>query len=132
MLKRPWRRLAAWLVDWLVVSVRIGALFGVGVPLYRSGALSGASPVVFNVLEARGRTIGKRNALQIALPWAIGHVAVYGFASTSLGPVPTWVYVVTGLAYVLPVTYVLSLFLRSGRTPYDRVASTMVTYDNKE
>lgn len=124
MLKRPWRRIAAWLVDWLVISVWIGTLFGVGVPLYRSGALSGASPVVFNVLafvvlvapvtvflavlEARGRTIGKRalglrvtdaaasgrvpfsrallrNALKIALPWAIGHVAVYGFASAALG-----------------------------------------------
>lgn len=170
MLRHPWRRLGAWLVDWLVISVWIGALFAVGVPLSRSGAVAGLSPILFNVLafvvlvapvtlflatlESRGRTIGKRvlslrvtdaassgrvpfsrallrNSLKIALPWAIGHVAVYGFASAFLEATPTWVYVVTALAYVLPVAYLVSLFVRSGRTPYDRLAGTMVIY-NKE
>ena len=34
---------------------------------------------------------------------------------------------VTALAYFLPIAYVASLFIGSGRTPYDRIIRTAVT-----
>lgn len=34
---------------------------------------------------------------------------------------------VTALAYFLPIAYVASLFIGSGRTPYDRITRTAVT-----
>jgi uncharacterized RDD family membrane protein YckC len=68
-----------------------------------------------------------RNALKIALPWTIGHAAVYGIvASSGTGAVPISIWVVTAIAYVLPVAYVVSLFLGTGRTPYDRLCGSVV------
>lgn len=68
-----------------------------------------------------------RNVLKIALPWTIGHAAVYGIvASSGTGAVPVSVWVVTAIAYVLPVTYVVSLFLGTGRTPYDHLCGSVV------
>ncbi|GAA4371678.1 hypothetical protein GCM10023166_21100 [Paeniglutamicibacter cryotolerans] len=68
-----------------------------------------------------------RNALKIALPWTIGHAAVYGIVRTSMtGSVPPAIWVVTAIAYVLPIAYVVSLFIGSGRTPYDRISGTSV------
>jgi hypothetical protein len=34
--------------------------------------------------------------------------------------------ILTGLAYVLPIIYVVSVFVGTGRTPYDRLAGTVV------
>ncbi len=68
-----------------------------------------------------------RNALKIALPWTIGHIAVYGIvASSETGAVSISVWVLTAIAYVLPVTYVVSLFIGTGRTPYDRLCGSVV------
>lgn len=68
-----------------------------------------------------------RNALKIALPWAIGHAAVFGIVEASAsGTVPPSIWVVTALAYVLPIAYVVSLFIGAGRTPYDRLTRTSV------
>jgi uncharacterized RDD family membrane protein YckC len=167
VLRQPWRRLAAWLVDWLVISVWVGALFAIGIPLASSGALAGLSTLGLNlfsfavlvvpvtvflaVLESRGSTLGKRalrlrvgdaaasgrvplartllrNALKIALPWAIGHAAVYGFATLGESDTPAWLIALTAGAYVLPVLFVASLFVRSGRTPYDFAARTLVIH----
>ena len=58
-----------------------------------------------------------RNALKIALPWTIGHAAVYGIVTSSAtGAVPISIWVLTAIAYVLPITYVVSLFLGTGKT----------------
>ena len=68
-----------------------------------------------------------RNALKIALPWAIGHAAVFGIVEASAsGTVPPPIWVVTALAYVLPIVYVVSLFIGTGRTPYDHLTRTSV------
>lgn len=68
-----------------------------------------------------------RNALKIALPWTIGHAAVYGIVTSSAtGTVPISISVLTAIAYVLPITYVVSLFLGTGRTPYDRLCRSVV------
>jgi uncharacterized RDD family membrane protein YckC len=62
-----------------------------------------------------------RNALKVGLPWLIAHAIVVEVAS----PDPPPPAVLVG-AYVVPVIWVGSLFLCSGRTPYDRVAAAVV------
>ena len=75
-------------------------------------------------------TVGRalsRNALKIGLPWTIGHTAVIAIVSESEdGAVPWPVWVLTAAAYVLPLVYVTSLFVRDGLTAYDRAARTRV------
>lgn len=73
-----------------------------------------------------GRALG-RNAVKVALPWLIGHAAVFSLVEASaLGPIGVPVAVLTAAAYVLPLLFVGSLFIGTGRTPYDRLAGTMV------
>jgi uncharacterized RDD family membrane protein YckC len=80
-----------------------------------------------------------RNALKIALPWIVGHAAVYaivgasgaiggasGAASGTRASVPPGVEALTGVAYVLPAVWLVTLLLGSGRTPYDRIAGAVV------
>ena len=69
-----------------------------------------------------------RNTMKIAVPWTIGHAAVYGIvASSAAGSIPPAVWAATGFAYALPLAYVASLFFGTGRTPYDRISGTTVT-----
>ena len=69
-----------------------------------------------------------RNVLKIAVPWLLGHAVVFEIVQTSeAGAVPGWLWVATAGAYVLPAVYVASLFVRRGRTPYDRISRTTVT-----
>ena len=63
-----------------------------------------------------------RNALKVALPWLIGHAAVYAVVGD---PSPAVSWLLVG-AYVLPVLYVVMLFVGSGRTPYDRISGSAV------
>jgi uncharacterized RDD family membrane protein YckC len=68
-----------------------------------------------------------RNAMKVAVPWTIGHAAVFGIvASGGDSAVPVTVWLVTAIAYLLPIGYVVTLFIGSGRTPYDRIAGTAV------
>ncbi|HEX5205008.1 RDD family protein [Paractinoplanes rhizophilus] len=68
-----------------------------------------------------------RNTLKIAVPWLIGHAAVYAIVETGdSGAVPIGVWVLTGASYVLPIGYLASLFVGTGRTPYDRLSGTAV------
>ena len=68
-----------------------------------------------------------RNTLKIGVPWTIGHAAVFSIVQASgSGPVPVSVWLLTVLAYVLPIMYVVSLFVGKGRTPYDLVSGTVV------
>ncbi len=70
-----------------------------------------------------------RNSLKLGVPWLIGHAAVYAIVSSSnVGDqVPFGVWVLTGLAYVIPIVWVVSLFVGDRRTPYDRISGTDVT-----
>ncbi|MDN5762969.1 MAG: RDD family protein [Microlunatus sp.] len=70
-----------------------------------------------------------RNAVKIGLPWLIGHAAVFAIVATSsrgTGSIPIWVWVLTGVAYAIPVLYLVSLFAAGGRTVYDRLSHTTV------
>ncbi len=68
-----------------------------------------------------------RNTLKIGLPWTIGHAAVFSIVQASgSGSVPVSVWLLTAVAYMFPVTYVVFLFVGRGRTPYDLISSTEV------
>ena len=68
-----------------------------------------------------------RNTLKIAVPWTIGHAAGFGIVASTAGSKPPSVWLVTAIAYALPIAYVVSLFICTGRTPYDRISGTTVT-----
>jgi uncharacterized RDD family membrane protein YckC len=65
-----------------------------------------------------------RNSLKIAVPWLIGHSAVFALIQTG-GRDGGAVALIIG-SYVLPILYVASLFVKGGRTPYDRLSGTEV------
>ncbi|GAB3394039.1 hypothetical protein GCM10027568_23930 [Humibacter soli] len=168
MQRHPWRRLVAWLIDWVCILVWAGVVAAVGVPLYLAGVTRNVDDVTLNViaaativvpvtltlaaLESSGwqATLGKRmlrlrvqardvarpsfwvallrNALKVALPWTIGHAAVIAIYSASTSDaIPPWVWVITIAAYALPIVYIVALFVRRGRTPYDAASGTRVS-----
>jgi hypothetical protein len=68
-----------------------------------------------------------RNSLKIGVPWTIGHAAVFSIVQASgSGPVPASVWLLTVVAYMLPIMYVVPLFVGQGRTPYDLISGTVV------
>jgi uncharacterized RDD family membrane protein YckC len=162
----PWRRMAAWAVDWLIISLYAGALVPVGLWLY--GNIVRLSPLDGNVVSfvvlivpatvwlaaweasGSGATPGKRllrlrvrtlqgerpgwrravvrNAIKIALPWELGHTAAFLLADPRTAGSVALIGMVCGvLACGLAAGYVAALFIRHGRTPYDRAAATEVT-----
>ncbi len=74
-----------------------------------------------------GQTL-TRNALKIGLPWLVGHAAVIAIINTDTSPggPPISVWTLLVAAYLLPLTWVASLFVGTGRTPYDRASGTTV------
>jgi uncharacterized RDD family membrane protein YckC len=160
-----WRRIVAWLVDWLCFLVWLALVAAIGIPLYLSGVTSQWSAVTTNVVSAlvtavpltiflavlesgtRQASVGKRvlglkveaardggrlsfasallrNTLKVAVPWTIGHAAAITLVgSTTIGP---GLATLTAAAYVLPLVYVVTLFVREGRTPYDRAGGARV------
>lgn len=165
MNSEAWRRIVAWLVDWLCFLVWLAALAAIGIPLYLSGVTSEWSAATTNVVSAlvtavpltiflavlesgtRQASVGKRvmglkvvsvrdgarlsfasallrNALKVAVPWTIGHAAAIALVgSTTMSP---GLMILTAAAYVLPLVYVVTLFVREGRTPYDRAGGARV------
>ncbi|WP_136709104.1 RDD family protein [Agromyces sp. H66] len=69
-----------------------------------------------------------RNALKIGVPWLIGHAAVFAITTSSAdgGSVAVGVWVLVAAAYVIPIVWIVSLFVAGGRTPYDRLSGTTV------
>jgi hypothetical protein len=168
VIRDPWNRLLAWLVDWACILGWAAVTAAIGVPLYLAGATRGIDAVTVNVVSAVvlvvpvtlalawlessrwQASVGKRlrrlrvtdarsgtrvsfgrallrNAVKLSLPWTIGHAAVIEIVG--VGPaaqVPVGVWVLTAVAYLLPIWYVVSLFVGSGRPPYDRLARTRV------
>jgi uncharacterized RDD family membrane protein YckC len=73
----------------------------------------------------RGRAL-LRNSLKIGLPWLIGHAAVFALTGGGAASPEAGAWALIAVAYVIPIVWVASLFLSSGRTPYDRIAGTTV------
>lgn len=68
-----------------------------------------------------------RSSLKVALPWLCAHAGVYGFLNAGGGSPPWWALMAIISSYVLAIVWVVSLFIRSGRAPYDRAARSVVT-----
>lgn len=99
----------------------------------RGAATPGKRALRLRVSTSRGRPSFSqallRNGLKIGLPWLLGHAAVFALISSgSTGAAPSAAAdLALVLAYVLPIAYVICLFVGRGLTPYDRVAGTQVT-----
>lgn len=65
-----------------------------------------------------------RNATKYALPWELGHTAVFALVGSTGAP-PLWVTVVLIAAYAVPIAS-LVLMLATGRALHDLVAGTTV------
>jgi hypothetical protein len=63
-----------------------------------------------------------RNLLKLGLPWTLAHLAVLALVTV---PAPD---AAAGalIAIVVPASYLVSLFVGSGRTPYDWLTGTVV------
>jgi uncharacterized RDD family membrane protein YckC len=167
----PWRRVAAWLLDYLLIAAYLVVLtavsLGLGLSPMQAGITSTLSrlfaaelvgfltltlPVVlyFAVCEAsRWRaTLGKR-ALRLAVvdkqggrltvrgallreavrffPWELSHAMLYRVAlSTDRGSIAVGVTIGFVVVYALVGLYLVTLFIGSHRTVYDRLAGSLV------
>ena len=71
-----------------------------------------------------------RSSAKIAVPWTLGHALAFQLAAGDANAeVPLWVVPVAALTYGLVAWYLVALFVRRGRTPYDWLAGTVVTRD---
>lgn len=66
-----------------------------------------------------------RNACKL-LPWEIGHVVPHQLMAAGDADPPVWVMALAWGSMGMALIYAGSLFVGSGRTPYDRVAGTTV------
>ena len=68
------------------------------------------------------------NTMKLAVPWAVGHAAVYSIvAASAADSIAPLIWVITAFAYVPLLVYIASLFFDTGRTPYDRISGTTAT-----
>lgn len=65
-----------------------------------------------------------RNAIKYAVPWELGHTAVFALVGSTAEP-RVWVMLVLIAAYAIPVVSVV-LLLVTGQALHDRVAATSV------
>ena len=65
-----------------------------------------------------------RNGIKYALPWELGHTAVFALFGATAAP-PLWVSIVLAVTYAIPIVS-LVLLLATGRALHDRVARTTV------
>ena len=66
-----------------------------------------------------------RNGIKVAAPWLFGQVAAVALATTN-APIDTDLLVMTGVSLLIPLVYVVSLFVGDRRPPYDLVAGSTV------
>jgi hypothetical protein len=74
---------------------------------------------------ALGRSL-PRSVLKVALPWELAHTAVWRLLVWPGDPEDRASQVLLLLANGIAVVYLAALFVGSGRTPYDRIAGTVV------
>jgi uncharacterized RDD family membrane protein YckC len=67
-----------------------------------------------------------RSVLKVALPWELAHTAVWRLLAWPGDPNDRASLVLLLLANGVAVVYLAALFVGGGRTPYDRIAGTVV------
>jgi uncharacterized RDD family membrane protein YckC len=97
-----------------------------------NGATPGKRALGLRVRSPREQGVGwrralARNALKVALAWELGHTAAFLLAERDAGPIKVLLGITSAiLAYAIAGAYVVSLFIRAGRTPYDHATATYV------
>jgi len=72
------------------------------------------------------RAVIIRNVIKF-LPWEFSHAAIwYVPGRPFLDPMPTTNLIICTAAIIVAGIYILSLFVGSGRTPYDRISKTHI------
>ena len=159
------RRVAAWAVDWLIISAYAVALVPLGLLLVdrsvrlpswgwnaasfvvlivpatvwlaawecgRSAATPGKRLLGLRVRVWQDGDVGwrraaVRNVLKVAVPWELGHTAAFLLADPRASGSTVLIGMASAvLACALAAGYVASLFIGTGRTPYDHAAATSV------
>lgn len=98
----------------------------------RSAATPGKHLLGLRVRVAREGDVGwrraaVRNALKVALPWELGHTAAFLLADPKASGATVLVGMASAvIACALAAGYVASLFIGTGRTPYDYAAASYV------
>jgi uncharacterized RDD family membrane protein YckC len=127
----PAGRVVAQLVVFVVLTVPVTVWFA-GWEASSMGATPGKRLLGLRVLTTGGDRLGwprslLRTALKLTVPWELAHTAVWDllvWPGDQSAAVDT---LLLGLANAAIVVDLASLFVGSRRTPYDRVAGTVVT-----
>ena len=95
------------------------------------GATPGKRLLGLHVAAANGGAVSLgrsllRSALKVALPWELAHTAVWRMLVWPGDPQDRASLVLLVLANGIGVVYLAALFVGDGRTPYDRIAGTVV------
>ena len=95
------------------------------------GATPGKRLLSLHVTTADGDSVSLgrsllRSVLKVALPWELAHTAVWRLLVWPGDPQDRASLVLLLLANGIAVVYLVALFVGSGRTPYDRIAGTVV------
>lgn len=150
-----WALILAWAAVLLGVSLLTGVwrwdLGPVGWNLVSFAVLVAPVTVALARQEGRGGTPGKRrthvrvtdedtgapigfgrallrNVAKITVPWTIGHALAFQLAAGD-AEVPVWAVPTAVALHALLAWYLVALFVRRGRTPYDWLAGTVVLRD---
>lgn len=124
----PWR---AHLIGFLSLTMPVLLYFAGAEALF--GATLGKKLLGLEVSMTSGTKPGisaglLRNVVKF-LPWEINHAAMWYVPEGHrlfIDPMPTLNTVVQVACLLAALAYVLALFIGSGRTPYDRIAGTVV------
>ena len=95
------------------------------------GATPGKRLLGLQVIVANGDLVSPRRSLlrsvlKVALPWELAHTAVWRLLVWLGDPQDRASLVLLLLANGIGVVYLATLFVGDGRTPYDRIAGTVV------
>jgi uncharacterized RDD family membrane protein YckC len=95
------------------------------------GATPGKRLLGLHVVAANGGSVSLRRSLlrsvrKVALPWELAHTAVWRMLVWPGDPQDRASLVLLLLANGIAVVYLAALFVGGGRTPYDRIAGTVV------
>jgi uncharacterized RDD family membrane protein YckC len=122
-------RVVAQLVGFAVLTLPVTAWFA-GWEATPAGATPGKRLLGLRVLTAGSERLSPsrsllRTALKFTVPWELAHTAVWNLLAWP-GEPSAVDSLLLGLANAAIVVDLVSLFVGSGRTPYDRVAGTFV------
>nr|WP_285705153.1 RDD family protein [Microtetraspora sp. NBRC 16547] len=68
-----------------------------------------------------------RSALKLLIPWELAHTAIWNVFTWPGAPSDGLNMVLFALTYLLLIVYAVTLFLGTGRTPYDRLCGSVVS-----